>query len=175
MGTRSAYYGVRAAHSLTNLARRLKSSATIIWKVSRTIMKLTNFMAKNMKKIIMASNSVDIMRMLPLLPPVVLGVYVMFGVFWPSRVVFFTAKQRQNHMSERFMRWTLALIVLVVAVLINTVLLDELVSLLGASSSDVFTNLEFRIYKFFQPIFLNISFSTGKLRKTCFAPIIICS
>ena len=123
-------------------------------------------MAKNMKKIIMASNSVDIMRMLPLLPPVVLGVYVMFGVFWPSRVVFFTAKQRQNHMSERFMRWTLALIVLVVAVLINTVLLDELVSLLGASSSDVFTNLEFRIYEFLkQYVFIIISFSTGKLKK----------
>ena len=58
MGTRSAYYGVRAAHSLTNLARRLKTSATIIWKVSRTIMKLTTFMTRNMKKIIMASNSV---------------------------------------------------------------------------------------------------------------------
>ena len=54
----------------------------------------------------------------------------MFGVFWPSRVVFFTKKQRLNYLSERFMRWTLALIVLVVAVLINTVLLDELVNLI---------------------------------------------
>ena len=37
-----------------------------------------------------------------------------------NRVVFFTAKQRRKHMSSRFWSWTLALLVLVVAVLINT-------------------------------------------------------
>ena len=83
-----------------------------------------------MKKIVLATNSVDMARMLPLLPPVVLGIFVMFGVFWPNRVVFFNAKQRQNFMSNRFLQWLLALVVLIVAVLINTVLLDEIVDLL---------------------------------------------
>lgn len=87
-------------------------------------------MRKNLKKLILASNSVDIGRLMPLLPPVVLGIYVLFGVFWPSRIVFFSAKQRRAHMSNRFTSWTLALIVLIVAVLINTVLLDEIVTLL---------------------------------------------
>ena len=79
-----------------------------------------------MKKLIVASNSGNISRLLPLLPPVVLGIYVLFGAFWPSRVVFFTKKQRLNHMSTRFQQWTLALVVLVVAVLINTVLLGTI-------------------------------------------------
>lgn len=67
---------------------------------------------------------------MPLLPPVILGIYVLFGVFWPSRVVFFTAKQRRSHMSSRFWSWTLALFVLIVAIVINTVVLDEIVQLL---------------------------------------------
>ena len=107
MGTKSAYYGVRAANSLTNLALRLKRSANLIWKVSTSIIKLTRFTTKNMKKLILASNSVNIGRLLPLLPPVVLGIYVLFGVFWPSRVVFFTKKQRLNHMSTRTNQWTI--------------------------------------------------------------------
>jgi dipeptide/tripeptide permease len=47
------------------------------------------------------------------------------------------------------MRWTLALIVLVVAVLINTVLLDELVTLLdeniGIAKVSIKRNLGFRL------------------------------
>ena len=54
----------------------------------------------------------------------------MFGVFWPNRLVFFTAKQRRNYMSSKFWRWTLALIVTIVAILINTVILEEVVELL---------------------------------------------
>lgn len=102
----------------------------MIWRVSVTGFKLINFVRNNLKKLIFAANSSDIGRLLPLLPPVVLGVYVLFGTFWPSRLVFFTAKQRRSHMSSRFWSWTLALIVLIVAVLINTVLLDEIVTLL---------------------------------------------
>ena len=82
-----------------------------------------------MKTLILTTNSVDIARLLPLMPPVILGIYVLFGVFWPSRVVFFNAKQRRNHMSSRFWSWTLALIVLLVAMLINTVFIDEMVNL----------------------------------------------
>ena len=136
-GSRSAYYGVRTANAFTNLGQRLKRSMSTIWSVSRTVTKVSFFMGKNMKKIILASNSVDIGRMLPLLPPVILGLYVMFGVFWPNRIVFFTAKQRRNHMSKRFWSWTLALIVLLVAILINTIILDELVELLDDNMKPV--------------------------------------
>ena len=110
VGSKSAYYGVRAARAFTNVASRLKKSAHLVFKVSVSISKLVYFIGSNRKKLIVATNSVNIGRMLPLLPPVVLGIYVMFGVFWPSRVVFFTAKQRRNHMSTRFTQWTLALI-----------------------------------------------------------------
>ena len=55
---------------------------------------------------------------------------VLFGAFWPSRLVFFSKKQRQTHLSSRLQLWTLALVILIIAVLINTVLLDELVQLL---------------------------------------------
>ena len=130
VGSRSAYYGVRAASALTNLAKRLRKATSKLWRVSLTVLKFQYFVAKNMKKLVLATNSMDIGRILPLLPPVVLGIYVLFGVFWPSRVVFFTAKQRRGHMSSRFQSWTLALVVLVVAVLINTVFLDEVVKLL---------------------------------------------
>ena len=77
-------------------------------------------------------------RILPLLPPFVFGVYVLFGSFWPNRVVFFNKKQRLKHMSDLFQSWTLALIVLIVAVLINTVILDEIV---GVLDNDIFGDL----------------------------------
>ena len=82
-GSRSAYYGVRTANALTNLAQRLKRSMSTLWSVSRTVTRVSFFFAKHMKEIILASNSFDIGRILPLLPPVVLGLFVMFGVFWP--------------------------------------------------------------------------------------------
>ena len=72
VSARSAYYGVRTASALTNLAKRLKKSMSTIWSVSRIIAKISYFLGKNAKEIILASNSMDIGRLLPLLPPVVL-------------------------------------------------------------------------------------------------------
>ena len=60
----------------------------------------------------------------------IFNISVLFGAFWPSRLVFFSKNQRQTHLSNRLQLWTLALVILIVAVLINTVLLDELVQLL---------------------------------------------
>ena len=62
---------------------------------------------------------------------------VLFGAFWPSRLVFFSKKQRQTHLSSRLQLWTLALVILIIAVLINTVLLDELVQLLDNAINNV--------------------------------------
>ena len=77
VSARSAYYGVRTASALTNLAKRLKKSMSTIWAVSRIITKISYFLGKNAKEIILASNSMDIGRLLPLLPPVVLVIDIL--------------------------------------------------------------------------------------------------
>ena len=129
-GSRSAYYGVRAKHSLTNLATKLKKASGTIWGVMRVLLKTNMFAIKHFKKIVLASNSGDILRLMPLLPPVVIGLYVFFGVFWPRRQLFFSAKQRRAAIASTMYRWILAIIILIVAVVINTALVDEMVRLL---------------------------------------------
>ncbi len=130
VGSKSAYYGVRAANALTNLAKKLRKSAAVMWKTAYIVIKLNKFVLSHLKQIILGTNSVSISKLLPLLPPVVLGIYILFGVFWPRKLIFFSAKQRRKHISGRFYSWSLALIVLTLAVVINTVLLDEFVILL---------------------------------------------
>ena len=60
LSTRSAYYTARAANSLTNLARKLNTTALTIWRVTNNAVKLTTFVTRNLKKIILGSNSVSI-------------------------------------------------------------------------------------------------------------------
>jgi hypothetical protein len=40
VGTKSAYYGVRAANTLSNLATKLRKSSTIIWRVVSAVIKV---------------------------------------------------------------------------------------------------------------------------------------
>jgi hypothetical protein len=41
VGTKSAYYGVRAANTLSNLATKLRKSSTIIWRVVSAVIKVS--------------------------------------------------------------------------------------------------------------------------------------
>ena len=40
VGAKSAYYGVRAANTLTNLAQKLRKSSTILWRVVSAVIKV---------------------------------------------------------------------------------------------------------------------------------------
>ena len=48
VGTKSAYYGVRAANSLSNLAHKLKKSRTVLWQLVSAVLKVINITRKVM-------------------------------------------------------------------------------------------------------------------------------
>ncbi|TRY80092.1 hypothetical protein TCAL_17091 [Tigriopus californicus] len=131
LGSRSAYYGVRTANAFTNLARRLRKSKNIIWQVSKAVYVVQKFTLSNMKNLIKLNSYGTLVKLLPFLPPVVLGMYVLFSAFWPQRVLFFSAKQRRKTMAGMFYTWLLGLILLIVAITVNTYVVDEVVLLIS--------------------------------------------
>ena len=131
-GSKASYYLAQAANGLTNLAHKLVRVQANLWSVASAITKFAIFTARHSKKLIVASNSMSIARILVLLPPAYYGIHALFGAFWPSRILFFNSSQRTNHMSARLWSFlTPSLIILIVACLINTVILEESVKLLN--------------------------------------------
>ena len=141
IGSKAARLIIKTSDQIIKLLRKTSS---IGWKVSRTLLKLSSVLGANAKKIIVGSNLSMIFRLLLLLPPVYFGIFVLFGVFWPSRVVFFTKKQRLNHFGGRLWSWTLALFLLILAVLINSVVLQELIQLLDNSIPFVKVSIHYK-------------------------------
>ena len=135
---------LKTSDKLSKLVKVLGKLSTLGWKVSRTLPKLSGVLGANSKNIAIGSNLSMIFRLLPLLPPVYFGIFVLFGVFWPSRVVFFTKKQRLNHFGGRLWSWTLALFLLILAVLINSVVLQELIQLLDNSIPFVKVSIHYK-------------------------------
>ena len=88
-----SYYYVRAANSMTNLARKLEKSKRYIWSISKTMFGIVAFATKNFKKLILATNSVSLIKLLPFFPPVYVGFRVFWAAFWPKRILFFQGKQ----------------------------------------------------------------------------------
>ena len=78
---------------MTNVAKKLDKSKRKIWSIYKVVMGITSFSFKNLKKIILGTNSVSLMQLLPLFPPIYVGFRVFFGAFWPKRILFFSAKQ----------------------------------------------------------------------------------
>jgi len=125
--TKSSYYYVRAAGALTSLAKRLKRSKNILWQFALSCYKMSKLIIGGGKKFVVASNVVTLARLLPFLPPVVVGIYVLFGSFWPKRILFFSAVQRRQCIAGFLYTWILALLVMILAMAINTALVDEVV------------------------------------------------
>ena len=148
IGSKAARLIIKTSDQIIKLLRKTSS---IGWKVSRTLLKLSSVLGANAKKIIVGSNLSMIFRLLLLLPPVYFGIFVLFGVFWPSRVVFFTKKQRLNYFCGRLWSWSLALFLLILAILINSVVLQELIQLLDNSIPFVKVSIH---YKFGQTLSL---------------------
>ena len=75
LGVKSAYHSARAFNMVKNVGRKLKYVGTKIWSVISLVYKFSSFVVKNMKKIVLTANSMSMLRLLPLLPPVVYGLY----------------------------------------------------------------------------------------------------
>ena len=145
IGSKAAYYIARTANSLTTFATRLKRITQQLFRIILYVAKFASFTTRNFKKIIIGSNSSLLGQILPILPSFVCGVYALFGAFWPNQVIFFSAKQRRKYMSDQLWTWTLALIILIVSCLINTLLLDEIVKLLNGNIGFFKVMLEHRL------------------------------
>ena len=91
-----SYYYVRAANSMTNLARKLEKSKRYIWSISKAMYGIVKLATKNFSKLILTTNSVTLIKLLPFFPPVYVGFRVFFAAFWPKRTLFFSAKQVKN-------------------------------------------------------------------------------
>lgn len=131
LGSRSAYYGVRTANAFTNLARRLRKSKNFIWQISKAVYVVQKFTLSNIKNLIKLNSYGTLIKLLPFLPPVMLGMYVLFSAFWPQRMLFFSAKQRRKTMAGLFYSWLLGLILLSVAIFVNTYIVDAVVLLIS--------------------------------------------
>jgi glucose-6-phosphate-specific signal transduction histidine kinase len=125
IGGRSAYYTVKAGSALSRLAGMLKHSAKNLWKVANVIFKISKFSVKNFKTFTIGGSSMTLLRLLPFIPPVVVGIHVLFAAFWPKRVLFFHASQRRRFIDGQFTHWCLILLLLILALSINTALVDE--------------------------------------------------
>jgi len=132
-GGRSAYYTVKAGNALSRLAGILKNSTGNLWKVANIIYKIGKFSVKNYKTFTIGSSSLTLLRMLPFIPPVVIGLHVLFSSFWPKRVLFFHRSQRNRFINGLYTQWMGAIILLVLALLINTALVDEVVNAFNQS------------------------------------------
>ena len=78
---------------MTNVAKKLEKNKRKIWGIFKVIKGIMAFSFKNMKKIILATDSVSLMQMLPLFPSIYVGFNVFFASFWPKRILFFSSKQ----------------------------------------------------------------------------------
>ena len=124
-GARGSYYTVKAGGALSRLAGILKVSAKNLWKVTNVIYKLGKFSAMSFKTFTIGGSSLTLLRLLPFLPPVFIGVHILFASFWPKRVLFFHASQRRRFIDGLYSQWTGLIILLILALAINTALVDE--------------------------------------------------
>ena len=129
LGSKSAYYGVRTAHSMTTIATQLRKSAFLMWKIARVALIFSKVTALNFKKIVIGSNFLSVAKLLPFFPPVFLGVYALFPAFWPARIILFSKTQRRRLLRRLIWRWFLGGLLLSLAISVNTRIVDEMVRL----------------------------------------------
>jgi len=126
IGGRGAYYTVKAGSALSNLAVKLKNSAKNLWKVANIIFKISRFTVKNFKTFTIGGSSMTMLRLLPFIPPVVVGIHVLFAAFWPKRILFFHASQRRKFIGGMLWHWFFIFVLLILALSINTAVVDQL-------------------------------------------------
>ena len=125
-GTRSTYYIVNMMSAMKKVAAGLASSLRAMWGIAKITNKLGILGISNFNKFTIGGSSISLLRLLPFLPPVVIGIHILFSSFWPQRILFFSASQRRMFMDSQKQHWISVLFLLVLAFLINTVLITEL-------------------------------------------------
>jgi hypothetical protein len=132
IGSKTAIYSVKIGSALSRLAGILKSSAKKLWEMAKVVKTITKFtfgafkkftigtslshsntrnLSKSRKVIFYVvvsfypgSSSMSLLKLLPFLPPVVVGIFVLFSAFWPQRILFFSAKQRTKFINGQFLQ-----------------------------------------------------------------------
>ena len=132
-GARGSYYTVKAGGALSRLADILKNSAKNLWKVTNVIYKIGKFSVLNFKTFTIGGSGMTLLRLLPFIPPVVVGVHILFSSFWPKRVLFFHSSQRRRFINGLFSQWSGVLVLLILALTINTALVDEVANAFNES------------------------------------------
>lgn len=79
-------------------------------------------------KFTIGRSTLSLLRLLPMFPPVLVGIHIFFSSFWPKRVLFFHGSQRNRFVSGLLAQWFGILILLTSALLINTIAIDEVVN-----------------------------------------------
>ena len=104
-GTKAAYYGIKVGESLTKLAKVLKETAQRLWGIQKIVRKTVGLSVSLTKTILKGSVATTVIKILMFLPPVYVGVHVLFAAFWPRRVLFFSKRQRNKFINDQFVSW----------------------------------------------------------------------
>ena len=130
---------------IKKLATIFRSSIRTIWTIVKITTKLARFSISNYNKFTIGGSSITLLRLLPFLPPVVVGVHVLFSSFWPQRILFFHANQRRKFMDGQRQHWLTILLLLILASVINSVLLTELQGAFNESLPFLNAHINFKL------------------------------
>ena len=117
---------MKALNALSKLASNLRSSMRTMWRIAKITNRITKYTFGKYSKFATGGSSLILLRLLPFIPPVLVGIYVLFSAFWPQRILFFSASQRRRFMNQQKWHWIMFFFLLIVALLFNTVLINEL-------------------------------------------------
>ena len=126
--TKTSYYTVKAGWSLKRLFNTLRNTTKKIWRIGNAIEKIGNLAGIGFKTFRIGGSAITLLRLLPMLPPVIVGIHIFFASFWPKRVLFFHASQRNGFIGGLRGHWFGIFFLLLLALIINTVLIDEVVN-----------------------------------------------
>ena len=116
---KGVYYSAKAGWSMKRLFLKLKSAAGKIWKIHSAVGKIVKGI-KLTWKLSLGRSTLSLLRLLPMFPPVVVGIHIFFSSFWPKRVLFFHGSQRNRFIRGLLGQWVGVLILLTLALLTNT-------------------------------------------------------
>ena len=115
--TKIAVYITKALKALSNLGTTLSRNILTLWKIVRITTKIAKLSFKGFTLagsqvddfrnhlIICTDLQITWLRLLPFLPPVVVGLHVLFSAFWPQRILFYSTSQRRNFISGQLWHW----------------------------------------------------------------------
>lgn len=110
---------------MKKLFKTLTNTTKKIWKIGNAMKKIGSLAGKGFTTFRIGGLAVTLLRLLPMLPPVVVGLHIFFSAFWPKRILFFHASQRRRFIGDLKGHWCGIVILLLLALLTNTVLIDE--------------------------------------------------